>query len=183
LYISAGFVRCQDGQWTGTVSDRGAEDGAVTRTVSVLAWKVGQGKPESVAELTERSEEGTFEVALDAAAIGVACDAVDTALVFVPHGKGTFGDVDGLSAGVMRGGGYNGFDGAKLDAMTEGDVASVRAQYYDLGGDDLGKTYTLTETGLEPGKWSGDGGELGEGEMIGFVARDAAGNVVGVMAL
>lgn len=183
LYISSGFVRCQDGQWTGTVTDRGAEDGAPTRSVTVLSWSVGAGKPAVVAELTERGEDGTFEVALDAAEIGVSCEAVDTALLFLPRGKGTFGDPDGGSVGAMRGGGYNGFDGAQVDAMTEGDVASVTAQYYDLAADDLGKTYELSQEGGEPGKWSAPAGELGEGVMIGFVARDADGNVIGVMAL
>lgn len=92
-------------------------------------------------------------------------------------------DPDGVPVGAMRGGGYNGFDGAQLDAMTEGDVASVTAQYYHLAADDLGKTYDLTQESGEPGKWSASAGELGEGVMIGFVARDADGNVIVVMAL
>jgi len=183
LSISSGFVRCQDGQWTGTVTDRGAGDGAPTRSVTVLAWSVGAGKPAVVSELTERGEDGTFEVALDAAEIGVSCEAVDTALLFLPRGKGTFGDPDGNSVGAMRGGGYNGFKGAQLDAMTTGEVASVTAQYFDLAADDLGKAYDLTEASDEAGKWSASGGQLGEGVMIGFVARDADGKVVGVMAL
>jgi hypothetical protein len=180
LRVTTFRVRCQAGAFIGSISPTDAGDSGPISDVRLLRWDLEAGTLTDFGDAEASSTSWT----VDAAEVG--CDAPGTALVAVPLGDAHFGppELEVGVPGVLNGGGARDQTLPVTLVVSEvGDAAaSVTVYLYDLVGDSALTPVPLTRTG--PGNWDAAwNGTLAPGYLMGAIARDSAGAVIGTFGL
>ena len=180
MRLSTARIRCDAGRFVGPVSIAAAGDSGPVEGARILLWDMAAG------EVSDQGRAEKVGPAFTVDAAEVPCDDPATVLVVVPVNEVAYGtpELEVAQAGVLNGGGARDTTVPLTLVVSEvGERASIVTAYvHDLTGDASLTPIPLQRTA--PGTWDSVwNGQLQPGYLMGALARDPTGAIIGAFGL